>query len=81
MESFPCSADHLLDVAVLVPYLDILELLALLVVHADELLEGLVPRVEFVSLVHHEAFDVLHWAHASWTQKTALGRCWIYIEL
>ena len=57
------------------------ELTALLAVRIDVLLEGLVPRVEFVSLEHHEAFDVLYSSHASWRQKTALGRCWIYIEL
>ena len=57
------------------------ELTALLAVRVDELLKGLVPRVEFVSLERHEAFDALYLSHASWRQKTALGRCWIYIEL
>ena len=81
IEASASRADHQLDVEVRVSCLDILELYALLVVHVDVLLVGLVPRVEFVSLVHHEAFDVLHSSHASWRQKTALGRCWIYIEL
>ena len=81
IEACEPPAVHLRDVEVRVSFPGILELHALLVVHVDEILVGLVPRVEFVSLVHHEAFDVLHSSHASWRQKTALGRCWIDIEL
>ena len=43
--------------------------------------KGLCLELKSVSLVHHEAFDVLRSSHASQRQKTALGRCWIDIEL
>ena len=81
IEVFGYLAARLLDVGVLVSYSDNPELTALLAVHVDVLLVGLVPRVVAVSLVHHEAFDVPRSSHASWRQKTALGRCWIDIEL
>ena len=51
------------------PFADILELYALLLVPVDVLLVGLVPRVVFVSLEYHEAFDVQHSSHASSTQR------------
>ena len=81
IESCEYPAVHLLVGEVRVSSAGIPELIALLAVHIDELLEGLVPRVEFVYLERHEAFDVLYSSHASWKQKTALGRCWIDIEL
>ena len=79
IEASGFPAAHLLGVGVLVSYPDTPELTALLAVHIGVLLVGLVPRVIAVSLVHHEAFDVLHSSHASWRQKTAPGRCWIDI--
>ena len=45
IEVFECLAAHLLDVGVLVSYSDNPELTALLAVHIDVLLVGLVPRV------------------------------------
>ena len=80
-KSSPCPAAHQHTAAVPGPFADIPELYALLLVPVDVLLVGLVPRVVFVSLECHEAFDVQHLSHASSTQMTAPGRCWIDIEL
>ena len=79
--SSPCPAARQRTAAVPGPFADTLELYALLLVPVDVLLVGLVPRVVFVSLECHEAFDVQHSSHASLTQTTAPGRCWIDIEL
>ena len=81
IEAFLCPADHLHVGVAPEPFPDTPELYALHAVHVDVLLEGLVPRVVFVSLVHHEAVDVQRSSHASWTQKTPPGRCWIDREL
>ena len=81
IESSPYPAAHLHSAVAPGPFADIPELYALLLVPVDVRLEGLVPRVVFVSLVHHEAVDVQHLSHASSTQMTAPGRCWIDIEL
>ena len=39
------------------------------------------PRVVAVSLAQYVAVGVPHSSHATWRQKTALGHCWIDIEL
>ena len=64
-KSSPCPAARLHTAAVPGPFADIPELYALLLVPVDALLVGLVPRVVFVSLECHEAFDVQHLSHAS----------------
>ena len=76
-----CLAAHQPDVEVLVSYSHTHGPTALLVVHTDVLLGGFVPPVVAVSLVQYVAVGVPHSSHATWRHKTALGHCWIDIEL